>query len=264
MDHSTLTRHIETGLTQKGIAKVEGVSQSTIQYWLRRHGLSTNWKRGGWSKLAGQAENRPRGLKTGKLLTEWDWLGIQKRHDEGVTWNDLHKEFGVNIAAIERAKAAGLFKSRSSGEARKLAHVQGRIDYSPYRTPEFRAKQKARGGYKSKSGSGKGGWVPNTEEKAFYLQSSYEIRLANILNRMKVKWERPGGISYTTEGQLRHYYADFLLLDHNIYIDTKNPFLMKRDTDKIKAVREQNQIDLKILGNESINEDFVKTLLHIT
>lgn len=47
----------------------------------------------------------------------YNWKEIQNYYDEGHSWNDLIKEFSINIAAITYAKKNNLFKSRTSGES---------------------------------------------------------------------------------------------------------------------------------------------------
>jgi hypothetical protein len=114
------------------------------------------------------------------------------------------------------------------------------------------------GGYRPGSGRGKGGWMKNIMGQDFYLQSSYEIRLANILNSQSVLWERPDALEYILDGVSKRYYGDFYIPSYGVYIDTKNDYLIKIDAPKIEAVREQNNVRLHIFSNKEINEEYVK------
>lgn len=258
MQRSILESYINLGLTQREIALKENVGQSTIRYWLKRFGLKTQWKRGGWN-IDNKIPKRgnPCG---GKISTEWDWKKIQEKHNNGSSWRDLCKEFGLNISALSKAQKNGLFVARKKNEAMKLLHKNGTYDYSVYRTEEFRKKASKNGGYKEGSGCGRGGWVENIEKQKYYLQSSYEIRMAKILNDMLVLWERPQGIVYVLNNIKHRYYGDFYLPDFKIYIDTKNDYLIKIDKEKIEAVKQQNGIILIVVSKNQISKEFILTL----
>ena len=90
-----------------------------------------------------------------------------------------------------------------------------------------------------------------------YLQSSYEIRFASLLEEFGVEWERPKPFEWIDDDGIDHkYYPDFRIGD--VYIDTKNNYLIKRDARKIELVIEQNDIDLRVIGLESINKLYVE------
>lgn len=265
MQRATLEQYINDGYTQKEMAKAEGVTQTTIVYWLKKHNLKTKWKRGGWSSQG--SEHRQTGLRTsqlGKDITQWDWAAIQDAHNKGAKWDDLCNQFGINIAALSRGKEEGLFNCRTLSQARKLMHERGEIDYAKYRTEEFRKKQAVCGGYKPRSGTGKGAWAINIEGANYCLQSSYEIRMASILNDMKILWERPESISYILNEKSRRYYADFLLPLYQIYLDTKNEYLIPKDMPKIDAVRAQSNIKLYIIEDHQITRKYIQSLIELT
>ena len=44
-------------------------------------------------------------------------------------------------------------------------------------------------------------------------------------------------------------------------IDTKNNYLAAKDAEKIKKVKEQNNIDLRIVLNEQINKDYIASVV---
>ena len=53
------------------------------------------------------------------------------------------------------------------------------------------------------------------------LQSTYESRLATILDELNIKWIRPTFLRYNIDGKSKRYWPDFLLVDVNIYLDPK-------------------------------------------
>lgn len=93
-----------------------------------------------------------------------------------------------------------------------------------------------------------------------WLQSSYEIKFANILENLNLEWERPKPFEWIDNNNKKHrYYPDFKV--GNSYFDTKNDYLAEKDKDKIQKVNEQNNIQVLIVTKENINEEFI--LKHI-
>ena len=91
--------------------------------------------------------------------------------------------------------------------------------------------------------------------ETIYLQSSYEIEFAKILDDHDIIWSRPDPFIWIDESGVDHrYYPDFKVGD--IYFDTKNDYLAIKDLPKIKAVRNQNDIRLYIVTKDYINKDF--------
>lgn len=86
------------------------------------------------------------------------------------------------------------------------------------------------------------------------LQSSYEIRLAQILDDVGITWERPPYMLWKDAVGVNHrYYADFKVGD--VYLDTKNSYLATKDAEKIKQVKEQNAVDLRVVLEHEINKE---------
>ena len=244
MQRSTLELHIANGLTGYQIAEKEGLSQTTIRYWLRKYGLKTGFEVG----------RKP-------PLQKWDWAAVQKAYDEGAVQDSLCVMFGFSIATLAKARRLGLFKSRTLSEANKLAHKNGSFDYAVYRTPEYRRKAAKNGGYKPGSGCGKGAWASNIVGQPFYLQSSFEIRMAILLNKASILWERPQGFPYTLDGTEHRYYPDFWLPAFNVYLDTKNDYLIKMHAPKIEAVKAQVKIVLHIISDKQISASYLEDLI---
>lgn len=93
-----------------------------------------------------------------------------------------------------------------------------------------------------------------------YLQSSYEIEFATILEELNIEWSKPTPFKWIdSNGEEHKYYADFKI--GNVYIDTKNDYLAIADLPKIIAVREQNNIDIRIVTKNMINKEFIGSLV---
>ena len=72
------------------------------------------------------------------------------------------------------------------------------------------------------------------------LESSWEVRVAEKLDELNIKWTRPKPISWIDSlGKTRLYYPDFYLSDRNIYLDPKNPYCMEQDKEKMRVVSSQ-------------------------
>lgn len=95
--------------------------------------------------------------------------------------------------------------------------------------------------------------------EVIYLQSSYEIRFAEILERLDITWVRPSPLHWIcAEGKPHRYYPDFKVGE--VYIDTKNSYLAVKDLPKIELVRSQNQVDIRIVTEENITEEYILAL----
>jgi hypothetical protein len=88
-----------------------------------------------------------------------------------------------------------------------------------------------------------------------YLQSSYEIQYAMFLESQETKWIRPNPLRWIDEDGISHrYYPDFYLIDSNLYVDTKNDYLIKKDEDKIERVRSQNNVAILVISKEMLDK----------
>jgi hypothetical protein len=93
-----------------------------------------------------------------------------------------------------------------------------------------------------------------------YLQSNYEILLAEMLDKLNIEWIRPSPFIWIDDNNVSHrYYPDFKIGD--IFIDTKNDYLIKKDEVKIRKVEEQNNIKIIILSKKEITEDYIRQLV---
>lgn len=93
--------------------------------------------------------------------------------------------------------------------------------------------------------------------KGIWMDSTWEKDLAEWMDSKNIIWKRSKKLHQLlwidNDGKKRRYYPDFYLPKFDLYVDTKNPYLMKCDDEKIKSVIKENNVKL-ICGNI----DFVK------
>ena len=81
------------------------------------------------------------------------------------------------------------------------------------------------------------------------MDSSWEVKFAQWLDGKSIAWERPGPLPYD-DG--RCYFPDFYLPEFNLFVDTKNDFLIEHDTLKIRKARLQNEVEIIILSKRDL------------
>ena len=122
---------------------------------------------------------------------------------------------------------------------------------------EFKRRQLSKslkgksGGYRIGGGRGKGGYV-----NGIWMDSTWEIELANRLNSLSINWERDTGkhrLTYTdVNGEERKYYPDFYLPDYDVYVEVKG-YWTSETKQKMNSVIERNE-QVKIIILESLEE----------
>lgn len=121
------------------------------------------------------------------------------------------------------------------------------------------AKQMGLGGYRPNAGRSKKFPVIDSQGNHTTLQSTYELECFNILTDLKIRWMRPKALKY--DG--KNYFADFYLLDYDVWLDTKNDYKARLDEPKINAVIHQNDVKLFVLLKHQITKDFITTLVKL-
>lgn len=145
----------------------------------------------------------------------------------------------------------------------KASYKEGNVDISYRDDPSFikkcseRAKRLNFGGYRKNAGRSKKVKCIDSFGNEVCLQSSYELKCAEILNKLNINWIRPEFLFYNG----KRYFPDFLLVGHNIYLDPKNDHLAKIDKDKIDLVCEQNNVKVFILTKDKISEEYILDLI---
>jgi len=85
--------------------------------------------------------------------------------------------------------------------------------------------------------------------REFIFDSSWEDALAIRLDQLDVEWTRPDPIPYVlADGKERNYFPDFYLPKFDLYLDPKNPYVMRKQKEKLDAV--SKIIDLVILESK--------------
>lgn len=86
--------------------------------------------------------------------------------------------------------------------------------------------------------------IKRVEYQGFQFDSQWEVEVAKRLEAASIQWIRPiEAIRWVDDkGRERRYYADFFIPDLNLYLDPKNPLVIKRQNDKL--IRVSRIIDL--------------------
>lgn len=93
-----------------------------------------------------------------------------------------------------------------------------------------------------------------------HLQSSYEIKMALLLDELDLTWSRPLPLIWQDSCQQQHrYYPDFEV--NGVFFDTKNDYLILKDAEKIAAVMKQNNVTIHVLSLEQIEKHLILRLL---
>ena len=114
------------------------------------------------------------------------------------------------------------------------------------------------GGHTSKSAI----YYETKNGETVYLQSSFELRVAQSLDENNIEWVRPNPLTWTDENLTQHrYYPDFYVPTFDVYLDPKNEYLIQQDFMKIKSVRDQNGVNVLMFGEDHLEWDNLKELL---
>ena len=96
------------------------------------------------------------------------------------------------------------------------------------------------------------------------LDSSYERILAEWLDKHNIEWIRPEPLIWKdSKGITHHYFPDFYLPVKNVYIDPKNEYCFKAQSEKVSYIKEHYDNVIFLHDNELTNEYLSKLLLTI-
>lgn len=94
------------------------------------------------------------------------------------------------------------------------------------------------------------------------LQSSYEVSVANDLDKNNIGWIRPKPLRWIDDSGVAHrYFPDFYIPSLDIYLDPKNDYLISMDNKKIETVSRQNRVKIFILNKTQLNWSSIVNLL---
>ena len=102
------------------------------------------------------------------------------------------------------------------------------------------------GGPRKGGGFGKHSDYLMRNGKIFHCQSAMEYKMCEILDNLKLDWNRnTKGFKYTTiDGKLRRYYPDFYVKDFDLFIETKG-FINEEINHKMKCANITNLLIIK-------------------
>lgn len=168
---------------------------------------------------------------------QFTWL--EKNRHKFVPSNQFTKEgstWSFNEDQLNKIREKALGRKHTTETKEKLSKI---------------AYERGLGGHTSK----KQMHYTKTNGEVVYLQSSYEIEFATILDELNIPWERPDPLIWIDEnGKSHRYYPDFKIGEK--YFDTKNDYLAQKDKPKIFAVSKQNNVII-IVTKEQINKKYI-------
>ena len=94
------------------------------------------------------------------------------------------------------------------------------------------------------------------------MDSTWEVEVAKLMDSLGIKWYRSKKLClwwYDDKNNKRRYHPDFYLPNFDVYLDTKNKYLMKQDKYKIQKVLENNKVNL-IVGSLKVVKDYILKL----
>ena len=190
-------------------------------------------------KNANSLRNHERLCKENPNHQESPW--IKFNHERGA-WNK-----GLTKETDERVKKyAKTFSERYGGTE------EGKRIFSHPQTEEHKQKMREIAFERHW-----GGWhtARTYDYNGIKLDSTYEVKFAQDLDNNNIKWSRPTPLNWIDNSGKEHmYYPDFYIEEFNVYIDTKNDYLINHinpkfgitDLEKIENVMKQNP-GIKIL-----------------
>lgn len=103
-------------------------------------------------------------------------------------------------------------------------------------------------------------WYTCKDGAVIFLQSSYEVKFATLLDAMNIGWCRPAPLAWIDSTGMPHrYYPDFHV--GKMLFDTKNDYLIKKDAEKIRAVMEQNGVVIHVVSLGMITEEYIASVV---
>jgi hypothetical protein len=232
MNKLELEIDVENGLSSYEMSKKYNKGSTTIRYWLKKYNLKTN-------------PNYNNGFKYKNL----DWIKCQELNDNGKSWREL-KKYGYTSGSLSWAIKNKKIKLKPGCEVLKLAHKEGRIDYSPWRTEKFRKNQSQFGGLKENSGRCKHISYTKKDGTVVKIQGSWEEKLVKFLDDNNINWNRNRvGYKYLFENKEHLYFPDFYLMDYEIYVEVKG-----YETDRDREKWKQFPFKLHIVKKQEIQD----------
>jgi len=180
------------------------------------------------------------------------------------TCNVCNTEISVNNHTRHQLSCNGTITKKVRGvdfdpnwgykDGSRAAWNKGKRSKPDNRSAEFIGKV---GGYRPNAGRSKKFKVKDSLGNDTTLQSTYELECSEILNLLSIRWIRPKALKYDN----KNYFADFYLLDYDVYLDPKNNYKAKQDKEKIEKVIEQNGVKVFVLLKEQLNNEYILSVI---
>ncbi len=181
---------------------------------------------------------------------KYDWEEIQKYYDLGYSLCECQEKFGFSNSARQKSVKTGRLRTRNFSEAQKNAHKRNRktkpiFSEKARESLSIAAKKRGIGGHRNSH---------RIKYKGVWLDSTYELEVARILDEAKIKWIRPTirFLWIDQNSKERRYKPDFYLPEHNMYLDPKNDYLVKQDERKIRQVMKRHGIKVWVMQKKDI------------
>lgn len=158
----------------------------------------------------------------------------------------------------------GLTKETDRSVAKMCSTRKSRFEAGMYPKREFHHSEETKARLSAVArarGFGGKNYKSVIEYKGVKLDSSYELIVAQELDKHNISWVRPHRVEYITPDGKQHYYTpDFYLPEFDVYLEPKNDYLIEninpwlgyKDTEKIQWVMEQNNIIVLLLDKNNL------------
>lgn len=112
------------------------------------------------------------------------------------------------------------------------------------------------------------GYYDSPSAGRVFLESSYEFKVAEELDKNGIKWNRPSKkdamvYQYPEENKIRRYFPDFYLPEYDVYLDPKNNYRIRQDMRKIRLVSQKYKVRVIILPSDQLDWDSISTIIGI-
>lgn len=189
------------------------------------------------------------------MRKKYNWIEVQEFYNNGNSWRDIIKYFGVSNRAIQKAIIRGDLVVRNKSDAQKLNIAK----FGPNKMGDA-ARSKLSKLQSTKNRGGKSKWFKVSGQS---VQGTWERDLAIKFNELGVNWIKLKLNSdvweYIIDGKVKNYTPDFYLPDYDLYLDPKG-YWWGNDFKKIEEVKKQHK-DKKLL---IIEKDLFNKLLNCT
>lgn len=196
-------------------------------------------------------------MKKRNRSNNYDWIKLQEEYNAGSSIRALASKYGMATRSFTQAGKRGDFVARSNSEAQRQKIANGYSFTHSTATKELISETMSQKMANRKVAS------KRFDHNGIILESSWEKKVAESLDEANVSWVRPEPILYTDCGQTRRYYPDFYLTDYDVYLDPKNDYVISLDENKLKLVKEQNNIKLLVLGKDQLCWSRIRQLMGV-